>query len=94
MIHNGEVLTTGAALIGGYERALPIQIAMIDIFEVSAGGGSIAQLDQTGSLRVGPQSAGAEPGPACYALGGKEPTITDANVVLGRLSPTASSAER
>ena len=87
VIHNGEVLTTGAALIGGYERALPIQIAMIDIFEVSAGGGSIAQLDETGSLRVGPQSAGAEPGPACYALGGKEPTITDANVVLGRLSP-------
>jgi N-methylhydantoinase A len=87
VIHNGEVLTTGAALIGGYERALPVQIAMIDIFEVSAGGGSIAQLDETGALRVGPQSAGADPGPACYGLGGTDPTITDANVVLGRLGP-------
>ncbi|MGZ5865215.1 MAG: hydantoinase/oxoprolinase family protein [Xanthobacteraceae bacterium] len=87
VIYNGDVLTTGAALIGGYERALPVQIAMIDIFEVSAGGGSIARLDETGALRVGPQSAGADPGPACYALGGREPTITDANVVLGRLGP-------
>ena len=87
VIYNGEVLTTGAALIGGYERALPIQIAMIDIFEVSAGGGSIAQVDETGALRVGPQSAGADPGPACYALGGTKATITDANVVLGRLGP-------
>jgi N-methylhydantoinase A len=84
VIHRGEALTTGAALIGGYERALPVQIAMMDIFEVGTGGGSIARLDD-GALRVGPQSAGASPGPACYGLGGDEPTVTDANLVLGRL---------
>ncbi len=84
VIHHGEALTTGAALIGGYEKALPVQIAMMDIFEVSAGGGSIARVDD-GALRLGPQSAGASPGPACYGLGGTEPTVTDANLVLGRL---------
>src|SRR6202790_2611901 len=84
VIHNGEPLTTGAALIGGYERALPIQIAMMDIFEVGTGGGSIARVED-GVLRVGPQSAGASPGPACYGLGGTEPTVTDANLALGRL---------
>ena len=84
VIHKGEPLTTGAALIGGYERALPIQIAMMDIFEVGTGGGSIARVEG-GALRVGPQSAGAQPGPACYGLGGTEPTVTDANLVLGRL---------
>jgi N-methylhydantoinase A len=84
VIYQGESLTTGAALIGGYETALPIQIAMMDIFEVSAGGGSIARVED-GSLRLGPQSAGAAPGPACYGLGGTEPTVTDANLVLGRL---------
>jgi N-methylhydantoinase A len=77
-------LTTGAALIGGYEKALPVQIAMMDIFEVSAGGGSIARVVD-GSHRLGPQSAGAAPGPACYGLGGTEPTVTDANLMLGRL---------
>jgi len=84
VIHNGEALTTGSALIGGYERALPVQIAMMDIFEVGTGGGSIARVEE-GGLRVGPQSAGAVPGPACYALGGTEPTVTDANILLGRL---------
>jgi N-methylhydantoinase A len=84
VIHRGEALTTGAALIGGYDRALPVQIAMMDIFEVSAGGGSIARVED-GALRLGPQSAGASPGPACYGLGGTEPTVTDANLVLGRL---------
>ncbi|MFY9693400.1 MAG: hydantoinase/oxoprolinase family protein [Xanthobacteraceae bacterium] len=84
VIYRGEALTTGAALIGGYERALPVQIAMMDIFEVSAGGGSIARVDD-GALRLGPQSAGASPGPACYGLGGTEPTVTDANLMLGRL---------
>src|SRR5437660_8548863 len=84
VIYNGEALTTGAALIGGYEQALPIQIAMMDIFEVGTGGGSIARVED-GALRVGPQSAGAQPGPACYGLGGTEPTVTDANLVLGRL---------
>ena len=69
VIYNGEALTTGAALIGGYDKALPVQIAMMDIFEVGTGGGSIARVEE-GGLRVGPQSAGAAPGPACYGLGG------------------------
>jgi N-methylhydantoinase A len=85
VIYNGEALTTGAALLGGYEKALPVQIAMMDIFEVSAGGGSIARVDADGALHVGPQSAGAKPGPACYPNGGTEPTVTDANLLLGRL---------
>jgi N-methylhydantoinase A len=85
VIHNGEALTTGAALIGGYDRALPVQIAMMDIFEVGTGGGSIARVEE-GALHVGPQSAGAVPGPACYGLGGAEATVTDANLLLGRLS--------
>ena len=84
VIYKGEALTTGAALIGGYDKALPVQIAMMDIFEVGTGGGSIAKLED-GALRVGPQSAGAQPGPACYGQGGTEPTVTDANLMLGRL---------
>ena len=87
VIHDGEALTTGSALIGGYERALPVQIAMMDIFEVGTGGGSIARVADEGGLRVGPQSAGAQPGPASYGLGGENPTVTDANLLLGRLSP-------
>ena len=85
VIYKGEVLTTGAALIGGYNQALPVQIAMVDVFEVGTGGGSIATVDESGALRVGPQSSGAEPGPACYGRGGRLPTVTDANLVLGRL---------
>ncbi|MDA0239449.1 MAG: hydantoinase/oxoprolinase family protein [Proteobacteria bacterium] len=85
VIHKGEALTTGTALLGGYEKALPVQIAMMDIFEVSAGGGSIARVEDDGALHVGPQSAGAVPGPACYPNGGDEPTVTDANLLLGRL---------
>jgi len=85
VIHNGEPLTTGAALIGGYDKGLPVQIAMMDIFEVGTGGGSIARVEE-GGLRVGPKSAGAAPGPACYGLGGTEPTVTDANLALGRLA--------
>jgi N-methylhydantoinase A len=84
VIHEGEPLTTGSALLGGYEKALPVQIAMMDIFEVGTGGGSIARVEE-GMLRVGPQSAGAAPGPACYGLGGTQPTVTDANLALGRL---------
>jgi N-methylhydantoinase A len=85
VIHRGKALTTGAALIGGYNQALPVQIPMMDIFEVGTGGGSIAAVDASGALRVGPESAGADPGPACYALGGTRATVTDANLVLGRL---------
>src|SRR5882672_10661171 len=86
VIVEGRVLTAGSALVGGYEKALPIQIPMIDIFEVGTGGGSIARVAEGGALHVGPESAGAVPGPACYAKGGSWPTITDANLVLGRLS--------
>lgn len=85
VIANGEPLTTSSALIGGYEKALPIQIPMIDIFEVGTGGGSIARIGEGNALRVGPQSAGSMPGPACYGRGGAEPTVTDANLILGRL---------
>jgi N-methylhydantoinase A len=84
VIHDGVALTTGQALLGGYEKALPVQIAMMDIFEVGTGGGSLAHVVE-GGLRVGPESAGASPGPACYGLGGTRPTVTDANLLLGRL---------
>ncbi|HYM18902.1 MAG TPA: hydantoinase/oxoprolinase family protein [Micropepsaceae bacterium] len=85
VIFNHHVLTTGAALIGEYAEALPIQLSTIDIFEVGTGGGSIARVERSGALHVGPESAGAMPGPACYGQGGIEATITDANLVLGRL---------
>ena len=88
VIADGHVLTTGMALVGGYETALPVQIPMIDIVEVGTGGGSIAFVSEGGALHVGPRSAGAAPGPACYGLGGDEPTITDANLLLGRLGAT------
>jgi N-methylhydantoinase A len=67
---------------------LPIVRPILDIRSIGAGGGSIAWIDEGGSLRVGPISAGADPGPACYGKGGSEPTVTDANLVLGRLDPT------
>jgi len=69
------------------EFGVPIQIPMIDIRTMGAGGGSIAWIDKGGLLRVGPQSAGADPGPACYGQGGKDACATDANVVLGRINP-------
>jgi N-methylhydantoinase A len=86
VIHNGAVLMTGGALVGGYATGLPVQMPMIDIQEVGTGGGSIARAGLAGAMRVGPESAGAVPGPVCYGLGGTEPTITDANLILGRLA--------
>ncbi len=74
--------TTGAK-IGGF----PVAVPMVDMHTIGAGGGSIAQVDAGGLLLVGPESAGADPGPACYGNGGRRPTVTDANVVLGRLLP-------
>lgn len=65
----------------------PLKVPVVDIVEIGAGGGSIAWVDQGGSLNVGPRSAGADPGPACYGEGGIEPTVTDANLVTGRLNP-------
>src|SRR5229473_2633320 len=85
VIHGGDVLMTGSALIGGYATGLPVQIPMIDIQEVGTGGGSIARVETGGALHVGPESAGAQPGPVCYGLGGEDPTITDANLILGRI---------
>jgi N-methylhydantoinase A len=73
--------------IGGYASGLPMMLPVVDTVEVGSGGGSIARVDHTGSIRVGPVSAGADPGPACYGKGGTEPTVTDANLVLGRLDP-------
>ncbi|MES2534366.1 MAG: hydantoinase/oxoprolinase family protein [Pseudomonadota bacterium] len=86
VILGGDVLMTSNSMIGGYAEGLPVQIPMIDIQEVGTGGGSIARLAAGDSLRVGPQSAGSVPGPVCYGLGGEEPTVTDANLILGRLS--------
>jgi N-methylhydantoinase A len=85
VIYQNEALTRTTALVGGYNEGLPVQIPMIDIFEVGTGGGSIASVEAGGALRVGPQSAGAEPGPACYGRGGTRPTVTDANLLLGRI---------
>lgn len=82
MIHQGAIAFAKNAEIDG----LALKAPMMDIHTIGAGGGSIAWIDSGGALRVGPQSAGAEPGPACYQAGGTEPTVTDANLVLGRLS--------
>ncbi|MDF1749753.1 MAG: hydantoinase/oxoprolinase family protein [Alphaproteobacteria bacterium] len=69
------------------EYAMPVHVPMVDVHTIGAGGGSIARIDAGGMLQVGPESAGAQPGPICYGRGGIEPTITDANLVLGRLNP-------
>jgi len=69
------------------EYAMPIHVPMVDVHTIGAGGGSIAYIDDSGMLRVGPESAGAKPGPICYGRGGTRPTITDANLFLGRLNP-------
>jgi N-methylhydantoinase A len=95
LIERGEVKTTAEYEVGGEGNARrwlhgtghPIRVPVIDLAEVSAGGGSIAWIDPGGALRVGPESAGAEPGPACYGQGGEAPTVTDADVVLGYLDP-------
>ncbi|MDE0484962.1 MAG: hydantoinase/oxoprolinase family protein [Candidatus Poribacteria bacterium] len=80
---DGISMTTESTISG-----LPIKVPLIDIHTVGAGGGSIATVDSGGALRVGPESAGADPGPICYGYNGKEITVTDANLFLGRISPT------
>jgi N-methylhydantoinase A len=92
LVENGE-----PSIAFGFEAArrkrfaegsgMPVRITTIDLIEIGAGGGSIAHRDELGLLKVGPQSAGSEPGPACYALGGVDPTVTDANLALGYLNP-------
>jgi N-methylhydantoinase A len=84
LVRGGAPLMTSDGMIG----AFPIKVPQIDMHTVGAGGGSIAWVDVDGSLQVGPRSAGATPGPAAYGLGGTEPTVTDANVVLGRIGTT------
>lgn len=81
---DGEPRLTTAGRIAGYPVALP----MVDMHTIGAGGGSIARVDAGGLLLVGPESAGADPGPACYGRGGRMPTVTDANLILGRLDPS------
>jgi N-methylhydantoinase A len=88
VVDAGEVRRTDSREIDGR----PIQLPMVDVHTVGAGGGSIAWRDSGGALRVGPRSAGAEPGPACYGRGGTEPTVTDANLLLGYLSPSSDLA--
>ena len=87
LVRDGEPTMAPGYYVGGYASGHPVMLPMIDVVEVGAGGGSIAWRDDVGALKVGPQSAGADPGPICYRGGGTEPTITDANVVLGRLDP-------
>lgn len=81
LVQGGTVARTVGGAVGGHPVALP----MADIHTIGAGGGSLARLDPGGALRVGPESAGADPGPACYRRGGTEPTVTDAHLVLGHL---------
>ena len=78
---------TSSYYVGGYVTGHPMMLPVVDIVEVGNGGGSIAWIDAAGGVKVGPQSAGAAPGPACYGRGGLEPTVTDANLVLGRIDP-------
>ncbi len=82
----GAAAQRTAGAFGG-AAGYPIRTPVVDLVEIGAGGGSIAWVDSGGALRVGPHSSGADPGPACYGLGGIEPTITDANLALGRLAP-------
>jgi N-methylhydantoinase A len=88
VVEDGAVKRTDSREIGGRI----VQLPMVDVHTVGAGGGSIGWLDPGGALRVGPRSAGADPGPACYGRGGREPTVTDANLLLGRLSADSELA--
>jgi N-methylhydantoinase A len=88
VVEEGEVRRTDSRLIEGRT----IQLPMVDVHTVGAGGGSIGWRDAGGALRVGPRSAGADPGPACYGLGGTEPTVTDANLLLGNLAADSTLA--
>ncbi|AUC56044.1 methylhydantoinase (plasmid) [Sagittula sp. P11] len=84
LMAGGQCARTNEAQVHGY----PIKAPMLDIHTVGAGGGSIARIDSGGLLKVGPESAGADPGPVCYGRGGEDPTVTDANIVLQVLNPT------
>jgi len=92
LVRDGEPTMAPGYYVGGYASGHPVMLPMIDVVEVGAGGGSIAWLDDVGALKVGPQSAGADPGPICYRGGGLEPTITDANVVPLKMDAIAAAA--
>ena len=83
LVNDGQPLVRSEGVIDGF----PVRVPMVDVNAIGSGGGSIAWLDGANGLRVGPHSAGAEPGPACYARGGTEPTVTDASLMLGYLDP-------
>ena len=85
LVNGREVSITEGYYIGGYAAGYPAMMPVVDIVEVGTGGGSIAWIDDVGALKVGPLSAGADPGPISYGRGGNRPTVTDANVVLGRI---------
>ena len=87
LIRDGSPSMASGYYVGGYASGHPVMEPVVDVVEVGAGGGSIAWIDEVGGLKVGPNSAGADPGPICYCGGGTEPTITDANLALGRLDP-------
>ena len=87
LVENGRFSVNSVYYANGYVRGFPIKSAVIDIVEVGSGGGSIAWLDAQKRVHVGPQSAGSTPGPVAYGRAGTEPTVTDANLVLGRLNP-------
>ncbi|MET4898523.1 hydantoinase/oxoprolinase family protein [Sphingomonadaceae bacterium jetA1] len=85
LVENGDYATRDLYWIGGEKQGFPLQVSTVDILEVGVGGGSIARIDERGALQVGPRSAGSKPGPACYGLGGTQPTLTDANLYCGRI---------
>lgn len=87
LITDGMPAVEEGYVIGGPASGQPMQLPVVDIVEVGAGGGSIAWVDHTGGLHVGPRSAGADPGPACYGKGSRDPVVTDADLVLGRINP-------
>ncbi|MDE0208666.1 MAG: hydantoinase/oxoprolinase family protein, partial [Boseongicola sp.] len=84
LVRNGEANVSTSRDVAGF----PVRLPMIDIHTVGAGGGSVAWFDRDGLLKVGPISAGADPGPVCYGRGGTQPTVSDANAVIGRLDPS------
>jgi N-methylhydantoinase A len=86
LVVDGIPPTAEEYYIGGYGEGYVLQVPVLDMVEVGAGGGSIAWVDEVGAIHVGPRSAGADPGPVCYGRGGTEPTVTDANLLLGRLN--------
>jgi N-methylhydantoinase A len=85
LVRDGDPVVSTEGQVGDY----PVTVPMVDVHTIGAGGGSIAWVDEGGSLRVGPRSAGADPGPVCYGRGGREPTVTDAHLLLGRIDPGA-----